>query len=390
MREAKEFCQRLGIPYQEALDPCFEAGRALYEENRFRFTDRKRLVRLNDEYRIFRKWFGDVLTAAEKLEADDDLLLYIAVLYAVIRDRQPLSVLRAPDWGCMETDFAPLYALLYFLEDMIADMQRRGVPADVLSDTLNGFDTEINDYYDLFGRSGMRRYVSWFLLFVYGKLLRVGRLQFEMTTFRGRVRAYRKGDEVRLLLDDAEVHRGGMLWGSAYQDDEAGRFHAAITEDGGTVRGYPANAWGECEPEPVTLTGYREALRFGDPVISVHIPSHAAFDAAACDDAFDRARAIFTACYPEHAFKAFVCYSWMMEKRLRQIMERDTNVTRFADRFAGFPLKSDGVSAVRTFLFHCPEGVPVADFPETTSMQRAVKAWLLDGKGFYEKGGLFF
>ena len=390
MQEAMDFCGRLQIPYSEELDPYYEAGKAVFAEDRLRFTSRARLIRLNDEWRIFRTWFADVLDAAERIEKDDDLLLYIAVLYVILREKASVKLLPAPDRGCRETDFAPLFALLYFLEDMIADMEARGVPADIISDTLNGFDTEINDYYDLYGRSGMRRYVSWFVLFVRGNLLRIGRLQFEKTTFRGKVRAYRKNDEVRILMDDVDMHRAGLLWGSAYQNDEAGLYHASIDESGDTVTGYAANEWGECDPEPVTLTGWQEALRPGDPVVSVHIPSHAPFSAEACAESFARAREIFSKCYPEHGMRAFVCYSWMMEKRLRQIMGRDTNITRFQSMFEGFPLKSDGVSAVRTFLFHCTADVAPADFPETTSMQRAVKAHLLSGKGFYEKGGILF
>ena len=69
-------------------------------------------------------------------------------------------------------------------------------------------------------------------------------------------------------------------------------------------------------------------------------------------------------------------------------MGRDTNVTRFCDKFTGFPLQSNG-KAVNSFLFHVPGETEAKDLPEDTSMQRAVKKFILDGGVFYEKGGVF-
>lgn len=383
----KDFCGRLNIACNDEVLPHYEAGLALYREYGLHALDKDRLIKLNDKYCIFRKWFDDVLLSIDEILKDEDLIVYIYTLIAIIRAKAPVTILESPNRGTIDTDYAPLFSLLFFLEDMIGDMERRGVPHEIISDTLNGFDTEMNDYYDIFGRSGMRTYVSWFMLFIKHELLRVGRFQFQIKKFTDKIRVYRKGDDVKILIDGDYVHKKGMLFGSANQDDEAGRFYAEITEDGDTVTGYAANEFGECVPEKITLCGYKEMLRAGDDVISVHIPSHCPLSVEVSEKSYEMAKEIFSRCYSEYDFKAFMCSSWMMEKRLRQIMGKDTNVTLFADKYHAYPLLSQG-AGIYSFLYHLSGQVEAKDLPENSSMQRAVKQYLLDGNVFYEKGGI--
>ncbi|MDR9824896.1 hypothetical protein RCJ22_04655, partial [Vibrio sp. FNV 38] len=121
-----------------------------------------------------------------------------------------------------------MFPLLYFAEEMIADMERRGLPFSVISDTLQGFDAEINDYTGLYGRPGMRIYISWFYLFISGDLLRIGRLNYQRTALKDPIRVYVKDDDVKILWDGALLHRGGMPFGCAGYTDEAGKFRADL------------------------------------------------------------------------------------------------------------------------------------------------------------------
>ena len=69
-------------------------------------------------------------------------------------------------------------------------------------------------------------------------------------------------------------------------------------------------------------------------------------------------------------------------------MGRDTNVTLFADKYTVYPTKDDG-NDVYSFLFHLSKPVPADELPENSSMQRAVKQYLMQGNVFYSKGGVF-
>ncbi len=387
MEHIKDFCQRLEIPYDERVIPFYEQGLAMKQELGSAIAEEERLIALNQKYNFFRKWFDDVLKAASIIKKDDDLLLYNYILHCIIKEKAPVSILPAPNKGVIETDFSPLFALLWFLEDMIESMEKRGLPHSVISDTLQGFDGEINDYYALYGRSGMRRYVSWFTLFVRGQIIRVGRLQFEFITLREKIRVYQKGEDIQILMDGETMHQRGMVFGSSGQTDEDQKYFADIQDDNGTVSGYAANRWGECEPKRIYLAGYQEVLKQGDAVASVHIPSSEPFTWELCQQSFAEAAEILKKYYPEKNVKAFYCSSWMLEKRLRELMGKDTNVTKFADLFHVYPRCSEA-TAVYSFLFHKGSPVPPQELPEETSMQRAVKAYLCAGNHFYEKAGI--
>ena len=383
----KEFCNRLNIPFCDELVSFYEKGYEMFQKHGLEIVDIDRLKKLNAKYNIFRKWFDDVLLAASKIKEDKDLLLFNYILCVIIKEEESIRILGMPDRKCVETDFAPMFAILWFAEDLADYMKKKGLPFEVISDTLYCFDAEINDYYSLVGRSGMRIFVGWYLMFIRHKIIRVGRLNHEFMVFNQPVRVYKKGDDVKILIDGAYVHEKGMLSGSAGQDDKENSFFAEITGNDGKITGYPANQYGECCGEKIILEGYEEVLRQGDEVISVHIPAAEPFTPELCTISFEKAREIVKKCYPEKNVKAFYCISWMLEKRLKDIIGKETNITKFADMFAGFPTKSEG-SGVYGFLFNCPPDTSKAELPENTSMQRAVKKHLCDGGFIYEKAGI--
>jgi hypothetical protein len=385
--ECKAFCEQLQITYHDELLSYYEKGKQLMEQYGEFVLDKTRLIAWNERYPMFRIWFPEVLAAADCVREDETLLLHIYVLIALIQDDGDLGILEMPDRNRPDTDMAPLFSYLFFLEDMVRALEERGLPHQVIADTLNGFENNMQNFYLSKGRPGISVYYRWMIRWVRGTILRVGRLQFEMIREGSKVRVYRKGDDVQILMDGEKMHVKGLVFGSAGQTDEAGSYVAEIEEKGDTVTGYAVNAYGECVPEKVTLRGYREVFRGGDCAISVHIPPQDSFTLEAVKEAFVQALDIFEKYYPEFAYKAFVCHSWMMEKRLKEIMGRETNITRFADAWQPLPLLSQG-EGVYSFLFHVPAQTAVDDLPENSSMQRKLKQYLQEGNLFYEKCGL--
>lgn len=387
INQTKNFCARLNIKYSDELVPYYKNGLELYRRNGLLAVSKERIITYNNEYSFFRKWLSDVLKACDEVAKDEDLLVYVYTLVSVIQTNAPLSVLETPDRGRMDTDFAPLFSLLYFLDDMINNMKKRGCSRRIISDTLNGFDSEMNDYYRIYGRSGMRIYVWWFLLFVRGEILRIGRFQFQITKLSDKIRVYAKGNDVKVLMDGEYMHTNGMVFGSAGQDDEANKYFASIEKNGDSVTGYAADYLGEVSASKFTLHGYHEVLRCGDSVIGVHIPSDCRLDYEASEASYAEAVSFFKKAYPEYDFKAFHCSSWLLEKRLKDIMGKETNITRFADKYTVFPQLSEG-DDIYTFLFNRPGKVKADELPEESSMHRKVKKYLSDGNVFYEKSGI--
>ena len=385
---AKSLCARLNIKYTDAIVPFYEKGVSAFKEKKYAILDKERILRLNTEYGLLSENLHRVLKASELIARDTNLVVYIYMLASAIEERASLDILETPDRESADTDFAPLFSILYFIDDMIRKMKERGLPHKVISDTLQEFDAQINDYNYLFGRPGVRIYVGWLMQFLRGEIIRIGRFNFQMTTLADSIRGYKKGGDIKILIDGAYVHKNGMLFGSAGQEDEAERFYASVEEENGAVIGYCANALGECETEKIRLCGYEEFVRKGDRVLSVHIPSFKPLSEEISESSYREAVGIFERFYPEFKYKAFHCRSWMLEKRLRLILGKDTNITRFSERYAVYPTVSAGKD-VYEYLYGLRDIKPASELAENNSMQRAVKKYLCEGNHIYEKGGIF-
>ncbi len=392
LSSAADYSRIWGITLPDVLKPYTLRAEAFFAREGTAITDTKRLRRLNDRYHLFRSRQKEIFAAAEEISKDDGLLLYCYFLYLILYDRlccdPSLPLPEAPDRNCAATDFAPLFSFLFFTEAAAANMERRGLPFQVISDTLHGFEAEMDDYELLYGRPGVRIYINWFFLFISGELLRIGRLVYQIGVLKDPIRVYRKGTDVRILWDGAQLHRGGMRFGAAGCTEADGMYEAAITEEGDCVTGYSVNALGECDGRKVTLQGYQEILRKGDNIISLHIPALEPFSPEACDASLAEALQLLRRCYPDHPFRVFHCHSWMLEPRLREISGKDSNITRFCSRFTTYATKSAGLD-ILTYLFHVQKTTPLQELPEDSSLQRSAKAYLLSGHHLYEKSGIF-
>ena len=392
---ARDWCDRLNISYHEAIEPYYERGVALFTEKGDFAFNTERLKRLNDKYNFMRKYFDDVLECAEMLKGDEDLALFVYVLVALYEqnytqyikiDGENVKVLEAPERERLDTDMTPIFSSFYFLERMIGEMEGRGVPHNIISDSLNGMDVEINDYVGIYARPGMKRYISWYLNWVRCLLYKIGRFQFKPAPYNGSVRVYRKGDEVAMLIDNRMMHKKGMCFGSAGQTDEEGKYYAEIVEEDGAFIGYSVNEFGEGTGEKVRLEGYTEVMRKGDMIIEVHIPAKDPMTPDICDASYKEAIDFFKKCYPEYDFKAITCQSWMLDKRIPQLLGKETNLTRFMDKYTGYPLISSG-QGLYAFVFNLHSPVPAEELPEDTSLRRVIKQHLMNGGYIYEKGG---
>lgn len=391
----KELCEKLNIAYDERLEPYFERGMELYREYGLFAFDKERIIKLNEKYNFLRYRLDDILAGCDEVKKDELLVIFVYVLAAIYEaGKTPtywdvdhnVVLMGIPDRERFDTDIAPLYSSFFFLEKMIAEYERRGMPFDIISDTLQAMEKEMDDYYTMMGRVGMRRYVGWYGNWTSLRLISIGRFQFRIWKHTAPNRVYKKGDDYKILMDEVWMHKKGMFFGSSGQTDEEGKYYAEIKEEGGAVIGYAANELGEVDPELCRLEGYEEVLRKGDDVLDVHIPADLPLTPEICQASYERAKEVLSKCYPECNFKGIVCHSWMLEKRLESITGKPSNVTKFMDAYYGYPLKSSG-GGVYSFVYKIPAPLPADQLPENTSMQKAIKKFLSEGNYFYEKGG---
>lgn len=123
------------------------------------------------------------------------------------------------------------------------------------------------------------------------------------------------------------------------------------------------------------FTSYR-----GEKVVSIHIPSDANFSREAVQESISQAKVFIQKYFPDRARDRFLCYSWIMSPKLKSLLDSNSNIINFQDRFELVETEDmDTVEIPR--IFKMPYDTPYDKLKEETSLQRKVKELLLSGNG---------
>ena len=125
---------------------------------------------------------------------------------------------------------------------------------------------------------------------------------------------------------------------------------------------------------------FERVIRNGVLFISVHIPSNADLSKEALDDSFTRARAFLNEKFPECAEAQIYCESWLLYGGLKDVLPENSRILGFQSRFDVTRQNNVSKNAL-TYIFHRADCSDYQSLPEDTSLQRKVKALLLEGGG---------
>ncbi|MGC4191620.1 MAG: acyltransferase domain-containing protein [Thermomicrobiales bacterium] len=124
----------------------------------------------------------------------------------------------------------------------------------------------------------------------------------------------------------------------------------------------------------------------GDPTLSIHIPDFmGSMSPEACDASFVQAADFFPRYFPEEAVHTAVCNSWLLDTQLRDYLSPASNIIAFQRRFRHIRPGEWANDGPLRFVFG-PVDWPLEDYPQETSVQRAVVQHLKDGKDWH--GGM--
>lgn len=108
-------------------------------------------------------------------------------------------------------------------------------------------------------------------------------------------------------------------------------------------------------------------------VLHVHIPEGEPLDDAACGESFAIAEEFFG---PEYTI--FDCESWLLSPKLQKLLKPDSNILKFQNRFQIEKIIYPFRQAEERVFGRVREDKE--QYPESTSLQRAVKAMVLTGE----------
>lgn len=285
----------------------------------------------------------------------------------------------ADDWGWC--------ALLVVAElpDMFAEHARRGIRPEISRATAADLPRWISDHLThQTSRPGLP--LSWFRNHLKYGLLELGRLQFLPCSFSGAVRVYARGDATAEPV--AMSVTGMACTPRGWAGDDVDGFTTAFSESSTQVTGNiadPASGGFLCQPFTLELTDWQLSLAPGDAVLDVHVPSGAPLSRDECEKSFAAAAEVFGKSHPDHAWRAFTCTSWLLDRELSHCLPPTAGILHFGDCFRPFPPKTTNFDELRERVF--ANAVDLQTHPARTSLQKAIQARQLNGGTFRTTSG---
>lgn len=388
--------------YPERWSEIFDVAMREYDEKGCYLTDPQFYDALHEKYGCFAK-YGDVYKAAAAETASDEALARFLTLLAMsLQDEEH----RRDDIKAFERPVTPEgkeplayemvtgLALCSQLERGAQNMKNRNFSDELITEMLTKAIDGVSTYERKHNGAYGFELLSWSQLFIEAKLALIERLQIEfLSGFSGRAIVFknRKG-EVEVLAHDILLHRDGFALGSLHFEDEEGAWSANVEETENAWIGHPFRADGYVDKEKLELpkSDWEKVLQRHDPVIRLHIPAKGKMTPEMIDRTLEATKKFAAKHYPEYDYKAFACNSWLIDPQLDELLDKESNIVKFRQRFRSLNHKSAG-KGIFNFIFNKADmNFELQDLPEDTSLQRGLKKHYMDGKAIYEMEGFFF
>jgi hypothetical protein len=291
---------------------------------------------------------------------------------------------------CKQAALFPLAVLASGTDHAWKSFEEKGVNADIAYATLAFGGLYVRDYHDRHGTWGLSE-LGWLRNHVRANIFRLGRLVFNTSTFKWPFRAYRnlKTGEMITLCDAAGRYRAdGLADGTnGVVDSKAWITELDLRDE--AVNGHPVSASGRALQSVVTLPNeeWEQALAPGDAVIDVHIPSGSKLHLHECNESYQQAKAFFTGLFPESAFAAFTCRSWLMDPGLAIILPSESNIVLFQQEFQILPVTGDHKQTYDIVFGN--SRIELADAPRATQLQRVIVDYVQGGSQMRSAAGYF-
>lgn len=309
---------------------------------------------------------------------------------AVCRALRTHASVFAPSGTAKDTTLAAVMA--YCLPAAIGVMADQGIPDPVIEATLRDFAIWADVYREKTGREGIWE-LEWNLLSLTGRILRIGRLQYESTMFAEPCYLFRRHDDGTIMaLAAPDIHElpEGRPQGTNGTRTDAG-FTTALNLSGSELIGNAIDMdRGVALPETVRLTTNDMELLLapGMPVTNMHVPADGPLTPSAVDDSLSQASALLDAL--GRRTPVAMCESWLLDPALERFAPADGNVCQFMRRFRKFPVRAERPMIMDRVFGWDSGSIRLQDLSERTTLQRHLKAYLLNGGTVHDTAGIMF
>lgn len=361
---------------------------------------------LNHDFGILENYLDDILIALEEILQNEELVLLAKTLYNMASlKKNPFEMFSDLDipssWKEKGLGYrlVLLFPVLGLIKEAYLSLRSRGLDKEMLLKTFSGIDSSIATSAKREGILAFNKlYFKWTLLYANGELLTIGRLQFQIIDrMKYPILIFsNKQGEIKIMMDNVNVHQSGNILGTAGYKDKEGSYIANITEEEDCYKGYCVDLDACLIQSKKTIlqkTLWTPVFSNGDSAIEVHIPGGKGLREEECVQSFDMAREIYSRYFPEYNFKAFITITWLMSPELRHLLKPDSNILLFQKQFNVFPSEDSSGTAVFKYVYNKSvdslENIDLNLLPENTSLMKKIKEHYKNGGHVNQFAGVF-
>lgn len=125
----------------------------------------------------------------------------------------------------------------------------------------------------------------------------------------------------------------------------------------------------------------------GENIIEIHIPKCGTLDIDECEKSIEMAKKFFKKFYPEYEYKYFTCHSWLLDKTLKECLDKNSNILKFQEMFD--LMYDDKSDAILGYVFRWKiDREAVKRMSCTSGFSQKVKERILNNGDFFETMGI--
>lgn len=349
------------------------------------------LTGLYDRYRLPERTQRMLTEGIEAIESDPLLFAFTKFLVddmCTARNRCDEAFYTNMTPGCLKP-YADRYSFLLLLACVVPSMEslkRRGVPESYYSEIPHQFlkvqfeklvrddDFKVHDF-------------PWVMNFYTCSIFLLDRFYFIPHRFQDELSMYRSrrsGKAIALHHAGGTFRRDGQLDGVNGVHDAEGAFVTVWKEDSDRIIASRINPMGFVEREPVSIekAEWEAALRQGDMLLALHIPSGPGYTPGRLKTSMALAVDFYRTYYPELQVRGFWSESWLYDPRLSLILDEErSNIVSVQRQFYNYPIGA-GDAMLRYEVFGDRNADPSA-IALKTSLQKAAAAYMKSGGRFH-------
>jgi hypothetical protein len=284
--------------------------------------------------------------------------------------------------------------MLAGVPQMLETYRRLDLPGDIFRETISDLRLwmETDYYFQRYQCWGITPWIArWLCHHWRGLILQLGRLQFSLGRFGGRLKVYRHRQTHQVVaLSEAGIRytTEGSMWRECC-GDESPTWISSFDQTSDSVTGNPLTPNGVAHQAPLRLplVDWELVLAHNAEVLIFHVPTGAPLTFEGCGDSFRRALEAFPRFYPNFHFRAFWTSTWMMDPRLQRLLGIESNIVRLQREMYVYP----GLQGDNNQYYERIFGWGTNDINQVkwkTSLQRNIGNYLNNGGHFH--GGFGF